>query len=476
MKKVLCLLLTLLLLSGTLVGCSGKEDENGEGTGTLSVTAEDKYSDLPDIPVGQFGGDFNILYPETQIYQTYYFAEDYTGIAVSDANYRRQMNIEEHLGVKLKFIAGGEHKDIATKISTTAMSGDDSYQMALTHCYIGVLGMAMGDYLLDYQDIEYVDLDAEWWNKSQMKQVNIEGKLYFGTNSFIFHEPNVILFNKTIANQYPDIGADALYEHVENKTWTLEQMKVYASRISVDSNDDSKPEEGTYGFTSQLDFELCAFMAVNDYYIADSNGDGTYTLKKYNQTIENLYSQIKGLMDQKYSYGWKWSKNQEGAIKIDTGRTFFTTASLPDCITYTIEKKVSIGILPYPTLEEGRDYQMLDWAGFVVIPSSVAKPEVSGAVAELLAYYGEKDLKTEFYDVLLGTRSADNLKDSEMLDLIFDSLVCDPGMNLLNVETNAMAQIFYAIPRAIKSGEGGLSSWFGTYYNTAKNALNFDLY
>lgn len=476
MKKLFSLLLALLLLSTALISCSNGDNLGSTSTDKQSVSADDKYADLPDIPVGQFEGEFNVLYPETQIYQNYYFAEDYTGSAVNDANYYRQIKIKEHLGVDLKFIPGGENKEIASKIATSAMSGDDSYQLALTHCYIGVLGMALGDYLLDYQDVQYVDLDAEWWNKSQMQQVNIEGSLYFGTNSYIFHEPNVILFNKAIAEDYPDIGADALYAHVENKTWTLEQLKLYASRVTVDSNDESKPEEGTYGFTSQLDFELCAFMAVNDYYIVDPNGDGTYSLKKYNETIENLYTQIKNLVDQKYSYTWKWSKDQKDAIKIDTGRTFFTTASLPECITYTTQKDVSIGILPYPTLDEGKDYKMLDWAGFVVIPSSVTKPEVSGAVIELLAYYGEKDLKTEFYDILLGTRSAHNLKDSEMLDLIFDSLVCDPGMNFLNIETNEMAQIFYAIPRAIREGHAGLSSWFGTYYNTAKNSLNFDLY
>ena len=476
MKKLFCVIMAILMLATVFVSCSKDGASGNNDEGTLSITGNDKYSDLPNIPVTNYEVDFNVLYYESDMYEKYYFAEGVTGVPISDANYDRQLKIKEHLGVDIKALPGGTLGELLNKVSTASMSGDDSYQMVLTHCFNGVLGMALGDYLLDYKEMPYVNLDAEWWNKSQMEQVAIEGKLYLGTNSFIFHKPNVILFNKDIAEQYPDVGSELLYEHVENKTWTMENLKLYASRVSNTSNDSSAPELGTYGFTSQLDFELCSFMAANNYYTTDVDSEGNYTLKNVNETLIDIFEEVTNLMEKDYSFGWKYGTSEEKCVKIDTGRTFFSTAALDACINYTIEKKVIVGILPYPTIEEGEDYRSLDWAGFVVIPSSIRNKELSGAVAELLAYYGEKDLKSEFYDVLLGSRTAESLKDSQMLDLIFDNLVCDPGLNFLNTGSGDMSFIFYTIPRLINRGSTDISSYFGTYYRSAKNQLNFDLY
>lgn len=481
--RILCFTLILLMLVHPIVGC--KKGQNEAESGAASSGADTLPDDgHPDIERCNYGRDFNILYPSNwSLYTDYYFSdeENSTASKMSRANYTRMKYVEDYLGITFNLVPAGSDTDdikqVSPKVKTAHMAGDDSYQLVLTHCYIGVVDMAVNNYLADFNSIDNVDLEADYWLGEQMESLEINGNKYLGISSFILHDPCVILFNKDTADQLMtnEGGSASLYESVRNRKWTLESMKLLSQYVSSSQNDGIEPERGTYGFTSNIDWELCAFMASCGYLASERNADGTYELKKFNNQLNSIFEKVYSLMKLESSFGWEYNAADDKKVEINSGRTLFSTSGLQKCITYTTSSEVKIGILPYPMMEEGGEYKSLDWAGFFVIPN-LADTEMSGAVVELLSYCGKKDILPEYYDVLLGLRVAKAPEDAEMLDIIFSSLVYDPTMNFLNNTDNPMKYIFYIIPNMIRKNNTGIAGEYNTNYRSAKTMLDFSKY
>lgn len=468
MKKLISIVLAIVILLPCLFGCATTETE--ETTSNDEVVTTSRYEDFPDIAKQDNGGkQFNIIYPQWMLYENYYFAEEYSGELVDKANYERDVSIEEYLGIDLVSMSGGDIDSTINKIKTAKMGGMDDYQLALTHCYSSVISAATGGFFEDLSNTPNLNLDAKYWRKEQMQSVAIDGAMYLGTGSYIIPDPCVMLFNKDMISKYGDLSVDDLYQSVVDKKWTVEKLKLYASHVAVDVNENIDPKDGTYGFTTMDDWTLCSFMAPSNYFIVEPTSNGKYDLLDFNERIDNIIDVVGSLYSSDYTY--VWSSANPYPITVGSGRTMFVTESLSDTIKTVSLSESHAGILPIPAIEEGMEHQQLDWAGYVVIPSSVVDKQLSGAVLELLCYFGEKDVYPAFYEKILGSRTADAPKDAEMIDIIFDSLVLDPGLAFLNNGASAMANIFYVVPRVLKRGGEGVSSWYEKNYDAALIAL-----
>ena len=475
MKKIISILLAILMLLTCLIGCADEGDTENTNN---SVSTDAEADDLPDIPKQDNNNEeFNILYPKWSLYENYYFSDGIKGDVVGDQNYTRQTLVEEHLGIKIVPIvttndAFGGVVDVINKIKTATLSGTEEYQMALTHCFNVLASAACEGHFANFEEIPNIDLEAEYWRGTQMRSVAIQNSLYFGTGSFIIPDPNVMLFNKGIVDSYPDISTEALYQSVLDKTWTLEKMKLYASHVSTDEN--AEDGSGMYGFTTVGDWEIIAFMTSEGYYTATQDSKGDYTLLDFNEKIDDICRAVDSLVKANYSYSCTLDEKDALMAGADA---MFATAGLSSCISTVSSSSSQIGILPYPSISEGVEHQNLDWAGYMVIPSIVEDKALAGSVAELLCYYGEKNVYPAFYDKLLGLRTAENFRDAEMLDLIFDTLVLDPGLAFLDGALTQLGYIFYVIPKTVYAdGEVNVASYFEKYYKTAKLQLDFDLY
>lgn len=87
------------------------------------------------------------------------------------------------------------------------------------------------------------------------------------------------------------------------------------------------------------------------------------------------------------------------------------------------------GVLPLPKYDENQDkYISLSWSHNLMIPLNADK-DMSGMVSEWMSYYGHTIVRPKFYDSLLSVRFAQDSETVDMLNLIFDNIVCDPAMN-----------------------------------------------
>lgn len=466
--KLLCVLLMLAFLLPVISACKNNNVDEQDPTDTDPASNE-----VAGIAKKDYNADFTIINPDSGLYSKYYWSEDMSESSnISAANYRRETAIEEHLGIEIYHetfeLAEGV---LLSKLETAHLGGLDAQQLALTHSFQDLVSLMSSGYLLDLEEVPGISMNEEYWNLSVMESVTYQGHSYLGSSSFILHRPTFILFNKDMAELYDDVGTDKLYQHAREKTWTLDQMYTYVQLVDVSLNDTlTDPMQGTYGFSTLLDWEMCSFVTASGYTHVTVDDDGKYQLKSFNNDIFNIFKKIVTITDSNYFYGYKLNSGKQ--INMDTGRVFFSTASVETMISQMLDSEVPLGVLPYPTIEEGMTTQNLDWAGYFVIPAVVKDRQMSGEVAELLSYYGETEIKHEFYDVLLGLRASKNPQDTEMLDLVFDNLVGERALTFLNSGSGALSKIFYVVPRMISGNEKAMASWYATNYTAAQNQLD----
>ena len=90
------------------------------------------------------------------------------------------------------------------------------------------------------------------------------------------------------------------------------------------------------------------------------------------------------------------------------------------------------GFLPLPKYDDAQEnYSSLSWSANPLIPST-ADIDQSGLVSEWLSYYGYTHVRPEFYDSMFSARFAQDEDSPKMLDIIFNNMVFDPGMNFLS--------------------------------------------
>ena len=192
MKKTLCLILALLMLTSSFASCSNnnsdKTEDTTESTETVPVLAESTETeteettpaitdDLPDIKFE--GHDYKIYNtnPETNTWYTTVhvtFEED-TGEPITSAIFYRNLAVEERFDVKITEI---EHTSAEAKAVITAGTADDM-DLILTDGGEAI-GFIQNNNVYDLNTVDYIDLDKPYWDQNARKYLSIAGHYYGG--------------------------------------------------------------------------------------------------------------------------------------------------------------------------------------------------------------------------------------------------------------------------------------------------------
>ena len=173
-----------------------------------------------------------------------------------------------------------------------------------------------------------------------------------------------------------------------------------------------------------------------------------------------------------YSYFWKSTENgvAEKMVKFSDGKTLFQLTDNKAIVSLR-EEDIRFGVLPYPLWDENQaEYKSLNWNGIFGVPGSIKNPEMVGDVLELMGYY-TSDVKTAYYEKLLGSKLAEAPEDAEMLDIIWNSQVSDVGLISCN-SSSQMDALVYMIPKMCEAGRNNFSSYMKSNGKGAQRGLN----
>jgi hypothetical protein len=461
MKKLLCLSLVFAMLFASLAGCSDNASPSNDTAApdTTAAPADDTAAEdgatafiEPEIPSdADFGGEkFNIIYPEWSLYEKYLTTDELTGDVMNDALFNRTYAVEDRLNVDIEFITVGYIDTILTEVSNTVKTGDAAYDMAVTHCINGLIGLMTGGYLMDWNDIPHVNFSNPYWNQSINTTLTIDGITPFAASDMLIADPNVIYYNRDIAdnNGLPDV-----YQMVRDGEWTLDKMIELSNAVVSDLNGDSKMNlNDQYGIIGQEGWPLISFLYGCDQYVTsfDESGAPVIALKNERtvQIVEKMYSLFcEG--NRAFTSGVN-----DRYIEFERFHALFYTLSLSSMEQYR-ETEVNYGILPFPKLDTNQEnYVSLNWTGLQCIPVTCKNAQMTGMVSELLASESRKQVLPAYFDVLLAGKIARDADTKEMLDIIFSTCVYDFGLNFSNQN-----DLLYIVPKLITAKSTDVASF-----------------
>lgn len=444
MKKSNCAFLAACILAGTLISCgsdTGTPAVTDAATGALATEAVTEAAAKPYIAAEDNGGKEIFL----QGFQVYYapavFAAEENGDAYNDVIYQRIAKTEEYLNIDIIFDDSITHKDVAKTAQNNVASGDDAIQLMMSHDMRCNGSLVSENLCYDIASIESVDLSRDYWKFHTYEKLTVNGHVYLTKPMFIIPSVGCLTFNKQMVADY---DMEEPYNAVKNGTWTLDLLREMAKMATKDANGDGTMDENDiYGYATQGDWDLNAFIYASDLVVTDLDESGRIVLSMDTPRTVELFEAMHEFLNQSGdAFVGKGMAMKDGRVLFRQSSTK-NLDSLRDC-------EVEYGIVPYPKLDEAQEgYYGYDISAFIHIPSSVRDPELVGKTLEMLNFYSREMVMPTYYDIQLNSKSVRDEESIEMLDLIFEGIVCDAGRTYFGTDNSSMQNLVYSISKHV---------------------------
>ncbi|MBQ8578200.1 MAG: extracellular solute-binding protein [Clostridia bacterium] len=463
-----------LLLTASLTAACGSSDNHtvtddttaAPVSDTPAITEDVIRDNLPDL---DFGGEtVSILHFGLEQMGGHDSSDWYgdSGDIIADALYTRDMTTEERLGIKLSYAMGSD--DWGTypgEVSKMIAAGDCPYDIIFletSQCF----RLCLDGYFREVSDLAYIDIEQPWWYKAFMDGGAITtDKRYFLTGAFsvsTLEGGSCTIFNKKIYNNYFE-DYNELYDMVENHTWTYDRFITLCRDVYQDLNGSGMADDGDlYGLFNRGQQTINYVSMSTGLSYLKRDADGLPVLDIYNEDsvrwAEKLYTI---LYEDNISYT---DKNIDGMEHFADGKSLFFLGWLSEYTDEIIRNMEDpYGVLPMPVLDEGMEY--MSAAGTVngqsaVIPvtTDASRLELCGATLESLSIEAYRTVIPAWYEVALKSKYADTQRDSDMIDIIYNTI--DTSFIMIADKLLGTGSFFYNMMGSTERKPGEFASFY----------------
>ncbi len=473
MKKFTAIvLLCAMLTSMAACGASNPEETTETATTQTETAVEtEETRAMHQVPEADFEGSvFTSVYGEWQGYNHYFFAEEATGDAMNDAIYNRMIFVEEYLNVDMVNENIVDLMQVSTQVKNTVQAGDDAYSLAHLHCISAVSELPTGGYIYNLDTMPHLNMEAEWWNRTQMDVLRLGKNTYYGISDYMIPCPYAIFFNKEMI---VDHGMDNPYELVYEGKWTLDRFLDMCMAVAQDLNGDGQyTMDDVVGVSTNEISKYIPFMTAADQFITSTNDSGRIELAMNNEKTISIVEKLYKLIEHAGALYYPKSMADEDSFQMSTGRILFFLNAIPyaedlrDC-------EVDVGILPYPKYDEAQEnYISQDWGGMMCVPVSIQDPEMVGSVIELLSWESGNEVIPAYYDVTLSGKLARDEDSRNLLDLLFDTIAYEIGGNYFGFSAG-FSDLFYTLGRlVVEQKSTDFASWYAKNEKSANATID----
>lgn len=432
MKKMLCLLMVILLLTG----CGGKVVETAP---VSDISMTDPVETIPetalvDTILEADYGDYDFHYITvhwtgtiTDRFLREMYAEELNGEPINDAVWKRNSFMADRLHVQ---ITAEDAVDPYTTVLSSVQAGEDAYQLVgglKNECAMPLLKQGV---LRDWSTLSALDLTGAWWNQEAIQKLSIQGRQYMMSGSILMSEIDdtlAMVFNKSLQTEY---GLDDIYDLVQDGTWTLDKMMNMVEQISVDLDGDGKMTFGTdlFGYAqdpNSMAINWCFSLdLLHGQMVDDNTYDWGLNPDRISTALEQLSTMLKGSnTNTKTGY-------YEGLDVFAEGKIYIYAIIL-SALEIIREMEDDFGIIPYPKLDEEQTqyYNHVGSASpILVIPiSNVSDDARTAAILHALAVSSHEYVRPVYFENVLKGKLSRDPQTQEMLDIIWKSATYDLG-------------------------------------------------
>ncbi len=373
--------------------------------------------------------------------------------------YEMNTMVEEYLNISMEYeqittvVTGGE---IFDKVQPSIMSGDDIYQLCILHPYYSYTNFITNNYALDFKDLPDFDPNQPYWNAEVMDQLSINDHTFIGLGDFCKYQLNMIYCNKDLLK---DAGRDVPYDLVRNDAWTLDEFFGITSELYADNGDGKRNNADTYGFAAMWDANGSAFMQGCNIYVATRNEEDQFELSLYNDRLIDMYSKLYTWSKDESTYIWNYGNRGNESVIVDfkDNRSYFTHDKLG---TQYLDAEFRPGMLPMPKFDTKQEqYAHVNWGNNIVLPNTVKNKAMVGQALELMGYYSRTLVQQKYYDEVLQLRVSEAPDDRDMVELIYNTVVYDPGIAFCD-GNNQLWNLVYLPCFAIHNKAENITSYY----------------
>ncbi len=438
MKRTICLLITSLLLLSVLVSCeSSGTDTSGSDS---SADVSDEFVLFGNLPEKDYGEtDFTVLVEGDHNGERYKSVEicpnETSPEIISGAVSARNALVEERFGVKITEIRTASPDAMIKDIRANASSGTKSYDAVMP--FLPDAGaLSLDGAFLTLNDSDYIDLTKPYWDRSAVKDLSIDGKLYFcpsDINMLSLNCTSCMIFNKDMIEEH---SLENPYDLVDSGKWTLDKMYSMAKGVTSKTTGNEKMTlDDTWGLLTNSGIATTFYIGAGQRLSTKNSADipelairGDMQASVFNKIFEICNNENVGIIEDYHDeYTDVYSKASEA---VAGKRAMFRTMVIVD-INEMGNYQCNFSIVPIPKMSEEQDkyysYVSTLYATCCAIPSECRDQEMSQIILEAMAQASTDTVKKEYYNTTLQLRKLNDPEGERMLDLIFDGRVYDFG-------------------------------------------------
>ena len=356
--------------------------------------------------------------------------EEQTGELVNDALYQRNEIVSKRLNVSIEAFASDgweNYNNSVDSIRASIMAGDGAFDI-VAGWSARIPTLSVEGLFLNLNKMDYLDLDAMWWNQSLVKDLQVAGQLHFLTGDIalsMLSSMYAYAFNQKVA---ADNQVEDLYAVVREHRWTLDYVNDLTANLYKDLNGNGETgDDDFYGLVTNCGNDADAFMQGARVSMLSRDEEGFPVLDVDEERMASLVEKVYTLLwenpgVQPMVGGDVWSTNIDAFVE---DRALLVTAVMSVIKSSTADMESDFGLLPYPLYDENQpDYgtRVQDAVTLWSIPIDVRNSDMSAAVMEALAAQSWRTVTPAFFDVALKYRYSRDKQTAEMLDLIRDNI------------------------------------------------------
>lgn len=399
--------------------------------------------------------------------------------------FQRIEEVEKEYGCKIKLLTGSETgvENLQPLISAGKKVADVVEVIA-----DNVLPLARANYIIPWDDVKGIDVNADKWVKGYTSLATIDNKHY----GLQFMKPPearmVVVFNKDLLKE-KGIDADSLYTLAQNKQWTFDKLEEYATQATTVVNGTNT----TFGVGGHpLRVAMALIMGNNGRLVTYSGGKAKATFS--DKAVINATTYLNDLVNVQKVYDIPAElKTQSLYGKLSF--TYWDDAFLKGKTAFLIQESYVVnqdikpaadfnyGILPVPIGPDNKTGNYISSAGnariFAMTSTNANNKDYEKSIAIFNAlstpskgYEGndwwEFDVKSEYFQ----KASAD--KDLEMYKTSINTSGVDAGWRLLTLKESflnngVLGPIFWKNGQTVQAG---INSIAGTFDKTIDSVFN----
>ncbi|MBQ4289693.1 MAG: hypothetical protein II719_00695 [Clostridia bacterium] len=379
-----------------------------------------------------------------------FIVESLNGEIINDTIYNRNLQMEDHFGVKFEVIDTGI--DTTGNLNAIVSSGLQEFDMVYC-CGDSVTGLITRGFCLDFCSLPFIDFTDGYWFPDLVEQFSCFGKVFLAPSDLsvdMLGAMVVTFFNKRILSEN---DLENPYQMVYDNTWTLDNFLAMVRQVSGDLNGDGVMDEhDLYGigvYDGDIDGAFITLAFGSNMKITAPNPDGSLSFAMEGEKLQSIIDRSAPVLkDRTVAFDLREHERVTGERSglFPQGQLLFEMTFMRRIQEDFREMEDDYGILPVPKYDEAQEnyhHRACCLGNFFCVPATAPDLEKTGAVFSYLSWLSNQTYLPAYYEVTLKQKRTRDEDSAKMLDLIRRTTYYDFGDVWTNVR-NYIAMSFEA--------------------------------